>query len=392
MSKEYLERLDKEEEELAKEYIEWQLSEIATPEKIAGFRLPKTRSLIPELPCKMTATPIMALVPLYECTFLPVYPLFQPKKNEWRKITEIPIFQMRPGLTPSDLSTLAMKGRIIPYFVANFSDYDEKIIKPLIQSGIPRLSALQMSAFRSAHLPGVEHKEEWETIQSQAKKDHEIHYKGWDEVCVSYCIATSYQLGLREYMLKSKKFGIACLSTFAPAAHFLDAVIQTECPEAKKVLTCFGGLPLGVSLDYILEGLKVKYIPEMPLDVYADVFDGKTAKALRKIIGDLLSDPLASKYVQRLNAKIFDLNQQVEEIAEGKAAKVFEAVSDIAVYGGKKFIESKSHEYIKIPKKGLQRVAEWIASKGVDLQAKVSKKDWALAQLYKARCKLEKCK
>jgi hypothetical protein len=104
----------------------------------------------------------------------------------------------------------------------------------------------------------------------------------------------------------------------------------------------------------------------------------------------LVEDPLSKKYSQRLKVRIFDLNQQIEEIAEGRAAKVFGAISDMAIYGGKKFIEAQSQRYIKIPKRGLVKLGEWLASKGIDLEAKVQRKDWAIAQLYKARCKLRK--
>ena len=391
MDKEYLKRLDKEDDELAEEYAEWQASGEANPEKIAGFRLRGTRSLVPELPCWLTAASIMSLLPLYETIFLPIYPHFRTEdEEEWRKIDEVPVFRSRHGLTPDEISTLAAKGRVIPYFTTRFTLYDEKIIAPIIQPGIPRLSGQQMSAFRLSGYFESRKKAEWENIHSQVENDFPIYYKGWPKEC-GFCIETSYAMGLRDYMIGNKKLGVACLATYSPASQFLDAVLQTECPVAREALSCYGGLPLGTSLGYVLEGLKVKYIPEMPLDVYSDVFDGNTAKALRKIVGDLLSDPLTSKYVSRLNAKIFDLNQEVEEIGEGRAAKVFEAVSDIAVYGGKKFIESRSEGYVRIPKKGLQRVAEWIASKGVDLAAKISKKDWALAQVYKARCKLKKC-
>lgn len=389
MSQEYLKRLEKEDKELLKEYAQWELSGKSTPEKIAGFRLPKTSSLIPEIPCGQTAMPIMALLPLYETVLLPIYPSVPKPNGSVRKITKVSLFRSQHGLTPDELSVLAMKGRVIPYFVYGYSEYTGKLIQPLIQPGIPRLSSGQMAAFRVFSLFEASKDPKMKTIASQVTKDFPIYYKDWPENC-KYCIGAAYLTGLRDLVIQ--KTGYACLHTYLGASQFLGAVLQTECPEAEKVFSSFEGLPPEISLDYIIQGLRIKHIPKMSLDVYADIFDGKTAKALRKIVGDLLNDPLASKYVERLNARIFDLNQQVEEIGEGKAAKIFEAVSDIAVYGGKKFIESKSHEFIRIPKKGMQRVAEWIASKGVDLQAKLNSKDWAVAQLYKARCKLEKCK
>jgi hypothetical protein len=71
---------------------------------------------------------------------------------------------------------------------------------------------------------------------------------------------------------------------------------------------------------------------------------------------------------------------------------VFETVSDMALYGGSKFIESQTDRIIKVPKKGLVRLGEWLASKGIDLTAKTKGKDWSIAQLYKAQCQLKKFK
>jgi hypothetical protein len=123
-----------------------------------------------------------------------------------------------------------------------------------------------------------------------------------------------------------------------------------------------------------------------------DIFDGKTSRALRKIVIDLLKEPLSGRHIGRLNARIFELNHAVRELAKGRAAAIFETVSDRALYGGEKFIESKMQQKVRVPHKGYIKLEEWLASKGVELQARLSGNDWTITQLYKARCMLASCK
>jgi len=271
--------------------------------------------------------------------------------------------------------------------------YNEKIIRTLLQPGVPIITPSQMALIRGAPILRMQKEKNWADMQHLASQDIGRFNFPKNRNC-STCLTACYMRGLREYFLSPKFLGMrtVCLFSFAIANSVFDAVLQTECGVAHEILANIGGLPKEISIDYILSGLKVNYSHDIPLEDYVEIFDGKTSKALRKIVANLLNDPLSRKYTQRLSARIYDLNQQVEELAEGRAAQIFEAISDMALYGGKKFIESKTQQYVRIPKRGFVKLAEWLASKGIDLQAKIERKDWSIAQLYKAQCKLKKCK
>ena len=104
-----------------------------------------------------------------------------------------------------------------------------------------------------------------------------------------------------------------------------------------------------------------------------------------------MEDPYAVKYSERLNAKLCDLNEEIEEIGKTRWAKFYRAVSDIAVYGGSKYAEIQTGELIKPKTRDLHKTSEWIASKLLDVHARMTKKDWTLAQVYRTRAKMDKC-
>jgi len=393
MSKEDLRKLDQEDEKLVHE-IE-STEKFMTVGKLLGFRLPKNKCFVPPVPCGKTAAPLMSIVPMYDTVLLPIYSHYwtdSGKKLQDLKISKVSVFKKLHGLTPSDIKTLAEKGRIIPYFESAYRSYNREMISPLLESGVPIISPSQMASIRGAPITWLMEEKGWGDKYNSASVDLQKFEFPKGKDCAT-CLSACYMLGLRDYFHGSKFRGwlTACFVSYALSIRLLDAVLQTECDVARDVLGNIGDLPEGLSIDYILKGLKVKYSPDIPLEEYADIFDGKTSKALRRIVEQLLNDPFSRKYTRRLSARIYDLNQQIEELRQGRAAKVFEAVSDMALYGGKKFIESQSQRYIRIPKKGFIKLGEWLASKGVDLEAKLQKKDWALAQLYKARCKLKRC-
>ena len=394
-----LRKLDEEDRKLADELRERMRTsqEPLKLEALLGFQLPKTKCFVPSVDCGHIMTPLMSLVPIYENVLLPIHSNYWPYEgNKAIRIEEDSTFKSQHGLIPSDLAILAEKGRVIPYFSARYEYYDEKTIKPLLQPGVPRISYGIMEMIRGSAIGIIREGKNWMGSYELASKDiRNLNFPKEEEVRINctMCLSVCYMLGLRQHFQKSE-FGRphACFVSYAISTQVLDAVLQTECPLATSVLSNIGDLPEGISIEYILKGLKVNYSPDIPLEDYVDIFDGKTSKALRKILMDLLSDPLSRKYNERLNARIYDLNRQVEELAEGKTAKIFEAISDMALYGGKKFVESQTQRYIKVPKKGFIRLGEWLASKGVDLAAKTQRRDWSIAQLYKARCKLERCK
>ena len=99
----------------------------------------------------------------------------------------------------------------------------------------------------------------------------------------------------------------------------------------------------------------------------------------------------ALKYSERLNAKIFEYDREIEEVANTRMAKFYHAVSDIAVYGGNKFVERQSQGFIKGTKKELSQISEFIGSKLMDTHARITGKDWTFAQIYRFKCKIKDC-
>jgi hypothetical protein len=365
---------------------------------VLGFKLAETRCYIPQVKCGSVPARLMSLVPVYQTVFLPISSSYWPHKGQsMLKIKDDPTFKLMHDLTPGELAILAEKGRVIPYFADDFKYYDERTIRPLLQPGLPRISRGTMMAVRNVAIVNVAGKTaDWEVMQKSAAEDIQNlgfpQGKSFREMC-TICLSVCYSLGMRE-AFKQPEFGFeeACLTIQAVSVELFDAVLKAECPIAEDVLTKVGMLPEGIDLEYVLKGLKIDYSPKVPLEDYADVFDGKTSKAIREILANLLKDPMSRKYRERMSAKIFDLNQQVDEIAKSRTAKVFETISDMTLYGGSKFIESQTDKLVRIPKKGLVRLGEWLASKGVDLTAKTQRKDWSIAQLYKAQCQLKKYK
>jgi hypothetical protein len=393
-----LQKLDAEEEKLAREVFgnEKKIS----LDKLLGFRIPKARCFIPRYPCRISTDPITAILPLYETVFFPIYPDYRRnKRSSVEKITKDSVFKSVHGLSTHEIVGLSEKGRIVPCFAERYVNYNEEILEPFLRLGVPKVSRPQMNVLYNSQLTNVIRDPGWKEmldLASQRTKDLTFLAKETNlaQSCAE-CISACYVLGLRSYFQdKRKGDSICCAAKIVREsliAQTMDSILYTGCKIGKEVLSSGESFPEINTIEYILEGLKVSYSGDLPLEDYLDIFDGKASKALRKIISDLMSEPLTRKYSQRLSAKVYELNRQVEELAKSRTAKVFEAVSDMAVYGGKKFIESQTRRYIRIPKIGMVKIAEWLASKGIDVGARMQGKDWSLAQLYKARCKLSKC-
>jgi hypothetical protein len=172
----------------------------------------------------------------------------------------------------------------------------------------------------------------------------------------------------------------------------LNSIIKTNCQIAKDALgICSGFNNSDEALDLIAKGLKISYSPEIDVGTYLDFLDEKTTRAVREVVAKLMKDPYAMKYSERLNARLCDLNKEIEEIGKTRSAKFYHAMSDIAVYGGSKYLEAKSGSTISIKKGDAHKVSEWIASKLLDVHAKATGKDWTLAQIYKTRTKIGNC-
>lgn len=386
MSVKMLEDLDKEDEEFWKEFHEPVAAGDLAPEEIFGFKLPETRVYLPELRCPLPLTSIYTLLPLYDSVIFPIKPYFEKEK----KIKNAKIFRRIHGLSPDEIATLARKGRVFPRFETKLSEFDAKLIKPLLEPGIPRISPAQarLVAFYGFCTLVQNDCQKCELTAKQAEKDFpKLHGKS----CIG-CLAVLYSLGYRNQVLTiGSIIPKVCMASQAVISRNLNAVFQTRCPVGKKALGMMSNLPEEQTLEYMLYGLGINYVPEIPLEDYVDILDTKTTKAVRKIVSEMLQDPIARKYRQRLSAKIFEFNQQVEELSESKTAKFYKAVSDLVIYGGNKFVEKQTKNYVKLPKESLKKGAEWLASKVLDLHSWITRKDWTIAQLYRTQCKLEKC-
>lgn len=385
MSAKILEDLDKEDEEFWKEFHEPVSTGELAPEEIFGFKLPQTRVYVPELRCPLSLTSIYTLLPLYDLVMFPIVPHF-----EKRKIRNAKVFRRIHGLSPEEIATLACRGRVFPRFVTKLSEFDAKLIKPLLEPGIPRISAAQtrLVAFYGFCTLVQNDCEKCGRAHKQAEKDFP---KLPEESCID-CLTVLYCLGYRNKMLTIEKIiPEVCMASQTVISRNLNAVFQTRCPAGKKALSMMSSLPEEQTLEYIVYGLGINYMPEIPLEDYVDILDSRTTKAVRKIVSEMLQDPIVRKYRQRLSAKIFEFNRQIEELSESKTAKFYRAISDLVLYGGNKFVEKQTKNYVKLPKENLKKGAEWLASKVLDLHSWVTGRDWTIAQLYRTRCKLEKC-
>lgn len=418
-SKESLKKMDDETVKLGLEMLHMAKKDIASggiwPNKkfdvwkYIGFNISGSKVIVPHNPCGHPLISPYSLLPMYDCLLFPVNPYVEQYYGtktgtvlKAHKITDKNVFQQVHGLTSHEIAYLAERGRIIPCFNHPYAEYDEKIIEPLLQTGVPRLSLGVKRALENLFTGIVRSSkgEDFKKYRDLAKKDLTENFgllenPAWKDaidVC-GECLASLYAEGLRGVVTACgiRNIEYICVMNELRFSQFLGAVIQTECRETKDIVANWSGLPHGSSFEAIANGLKVNYRNDIPLESYLDILDSKTTAAVRTIVQRLLSDPLASKYSERLSAKVFEFNQQIEELSKSKAAKIFSVVSDIVVYGGSRFVESQSQKMIRMPKKGLQKMAEWIASKGLDVQARLTGKDWAIAQLCKTRCKIEKC-
>ena len=386
-----IEEWAKDDEKLLKEFSK---DNSLDTEKALGFKIKPASCFIAPSPCSCNTSHVTSLIPLYDMVFLPVYSKYF-KKNEDNSKTVVKInsksFENFHGLTVNELKLLAQEGRVIPYFFDDtYRNYDPEIIQPLLNSGVPTISPAQRELLVYAYINQLRNQNNWNEMSGLAKED--IVRFNFKPTC-NTCLTASYLMGFRKHLMSSPTphIGDACFFRNTLAVNQLNSVLQTECSVNKGILSQIGGLPEKMPIDYILEGLKVNYCPEIPIERYIEIFDSKTTKAIRRTMENLLSDPYCRKYPAYLKNKVFDLNQQVTELADGRAAKVFETVSEMAIYSGQKYLEAQSSKMIKIPKKGLITIGEWLASRGIDFQTRVSKKDWSVAQIYKARCKLGNC-
>lgn len=357
--------------------------------------------MIAENLCGVLPISPYAFLSMYDHLIYPIsshYDTSIGKRETSTRINNEKMFQLAHGLHPNEIAYLAENDRLLPYFVHPYTEYDKNVIKPLLEPGIPRLSNQVFQALEYVvHLRNKRRLgDRFEQYAQVALKDIQDIFGVKDAIGIKVCgncLAGLYSQGLRDTFLqrKIKSLSYVCIGNSLPFSQTLGAVLETQCAKIDNLLQSWSRLPKEACIESVAKGLNVLYAKDIPLDVYLDIMDSKTTKAVRETTRKLLSDPMSRKYQERLDHKIFEVNQQVTELCKSKAVKIFGLVSDIVVYGGNKFLEHQTEKIVSVSDSRLRKVAEWFASKGVDFQARITGKDWAIAQLSKARCKLQKC-
>jgi hypothetical protein len=142
MPDDYLKKLDEDNNKLVHELIDkLKNTGIVNLDELIGFKLQKSRCFVPRVLCNMVSYPVMSLIPLYDVVFVPIFSEFEINKKTVKisgdKGEEM--FKTLHGFTPTEIAMLSEKGRLIPYFVEKYVEYDERIVEPLLQPGIPRI-------------------------------------------------------------------------------------------------------------------------------------------------------------------------------------------------------------------------------------------------------------
>lgn len=405
-----LEKIDAENREFYDESYENVVTGKWSTEDIVGFDLKEPIVFIPRVHCAHLApsivsyckrirekpvTSILTLLPLYNSLVYPIFPEFDD-----RKMSE-ETFKDANEISFTDFLKIVERGRIVPYFVADYQKYDISLLQHFLEIGVPRISRLHMELIRKRNACNFTNGncEKCGDIHARAQKDLVDVLKrdtlSEDEKICAICLGFAYSVGIEKdnILQATSRKQTLCAIVDVLASRNMEAVFQTNCPIGKEALGLFTGVSgIKNAVEAIVDGLRVKYTPDLDFESYLELLDGKTTRAVREITKKILEDPFAAKYSERLNSKIFAFNREVEEVAKTRTAKFYHAISDIAVYGGNKFIERQTQGYLQARKRDLHRVSGWIASKLMDFHAKATGKDWTVAQLYRTRCKIEQCK
>lgn len=403
-------KIDAENREFYDQYYDPVVTGKWSIEDILGFNLKEPIVFLPRVFCgrltpsiksycslmrEKPATSILTLLPLYDKLAYPISPIYGGARMS------DDTFEDANEISLPDFLKIVEQGRIIPYFVSEYQQYDISLMQHFLEPGIPRISFHHMGLIRKQNACKLTNGdcEKCKAIGKIAKKDlvdilEKPALSEEDEGCAS-CLGIAYSIGIKkdDILKTTTRRQTLCAIIDIVASRNMGAVFQTNCPIGREALGLFAGVPeVKNAIESIVDGLKVKYTPDLNFESYLELLDGKTTRAVREITKKILEDPFAAKYSERLNSKIFAFNREVEEVAKTRTAKFYHAISEIAVYGGNKFVERQAQGYFQARKKDLHRVSEWIASKLMDLHAKVTRKDWTIAQLYRTRCKIEQCK
>lgn len=401
-----LERIDAENEEFYSASYQNVVTGKYSIKDILGFDLKEPKVFIPRTPCahigpsvinycniagEKPTTSILTLLPLYNTLIYPISSEYQEAK------TSQAIFEEANDISLKDFLAAVMRGKIIPCFTSDYGDYDVDFVQHFLEPGVPRISFSHMQLVNRLNACKFTNGncKACNEIFKTAKKDITAFGIKRKKSGCAQCLLRAYEAGLsKETLLKTTvPRQTLCAVREILTSRNVDAAFETNCPRAIEALGLFmSGSGIAGSIDEIVKGLRVKYTRDLDFGSYLELLDEKTTRALREIIQRILDDPFAAKHSDRLSSKIFEFNREVEEVATSKTAKFYHAVSDIAVYGGSKYIERKTEGYLRLGKKRSHKTSEWIASKLMDVHAKATGKDWTIAQLYRTRMKLDQCK
>lgn len=410
-------KIDAENDQFYKESYEkvvrgkWKLDDII------GFELKKPVSFVPRVRCahigpsiasacgifgKGAVHSFFTLLPLYDTILYPISPQYRSQK------VSVATFERTNDISMTNFLSAVERGRVIPYFTNNYEDYNVEFVENFLEPGIPRISNRHLELIRRQNLckfVGGDCKK-CDDIKKLARKDlldfleEEERENPEPFSGCSRCIDLAYAIGLsKDEILKCAirrktrpRYVLCSIKEILPSRN-IDGVFQTNCPISKETLNLFVRFPgIDSVVENVVNGLKIKYSPDMDFETYLNVLDERTTRAIREIVTKIMEDPFAVRYSERLNSVIFEYNRQIEDVARTKAARFYESISDIAVYGGSKFVERKTQGFVKARKQDLQGVSKWAASKLLDVHARLTGKDWTITQLYRTRCKLEELK
>jgi hypothetical protein len=400
-----IEKIDKENVEFFKETIDDVKKGKFTIKDILGFDIAGASVFIPRVPCAHIdpsrtycksaqnegSTSIFSLSPIYDSLIYPIFDGFKEPVNEKN-------FQEFNGVSVDDFLVFVEKKRIIPYFPNAYQRYDPNLIQKFLEPGMPRISRFHLRLIMDMNCCSLVNTncEKCGKNLKIATEDLESRLNDKSQITdCSDCLSTLYTTGVnRDALFKSQEpLNTICVLRDILISRNMNAIVKSNCMVANEALGIFSGLTeANQTYDSIVKGLKVSYSPEIDVASYLDFLDGKTTRAVREIIKKITEEPYVAKYSERLSAKLCDLNKEIEEMGRTRPARFYQAVSDIAVYGGSKFLQAESKSLIKVQNKDSHKASEWIASKLFDIHAKVTGKDWTLAQIYKTRVKMEKYK
>lgn len=387
-SKDYLKRLDKEGASFEEEMMPHVLKSDCTLKDIFGFELTddKARADLHD-PQEVR---LRALLPLYDEIVIVIPDSYKDKKT----------FKEQLQFDPEEIALLAEKGRVIPSFNSKYQKYTPEVVEPLLQPGIPHISCYQWGLFTRFELSKPKY-----LLPPLFGKEKLPEFPGVSirGICFPIVLAHGFDEPLAKVLQQIKEGSLQgydpnCLFCFAMYAfRFLeDAKLGAVpirdspfCPKLNSLVTemaarkcIFSESFLGSpdNINDVAKGLKVSYSPGIALEDYVEIVDGKTTRAIRSNMSRILKDPLSVKYKQRLYSKIYELNKEVEEISKSKLASIGVSATDIVCYNLKKHV----------PYEAVQKGIDWLSSVSLGLQAKLSKRDWAVLQLYRVRRRLEK--